>query len=96
MRILELDDMQWHEYCDHCGAEPLHLITCLFGVKLCSSCDAAIQRSKPKAIPMNRGLKKYLRDIESGRKPAPFKMSVTRGDKTDHLPIKLKTNGEPA
>ena len=68
----------------------------LFGVLLCKDCDNAIVRKAAPKIPMNKKMLRYVRGVESGAINPPFRMSVKRGDKIDHLPIKLTANGEPA
>ena len=64
----------------------------LFGTLLCEDCDTAIVRKAAPKIPVDL---KYVRGVESGKISPPFKMSVKRGDVTDHLPIKLNAEGRP-
>ncbi len=95
-------------YCDFCCVELRSTavanrtsppsVPALFGDRLCESCDNAIVRKAPAKIPMEKSTARYIRAIESGKRPAPFTMSVhnARTDITHHLPIKLTLAGKRA
>ena len=71
------------------STQPIFAIRTVFGTHLCVKCWKGIKRNKPRSIPANANLMKFVRDIEAGKKSPPFKMSVSRNGVTDHSPIKL-------
>lgn len=101
-------------WCDWCGIELLtHSRTgrltaigqtepskpLLSGGRVCGECDAAVKRKDTTyAAKTNRGQAKYVRDIEAGRKDAPYtgrvQLQSAFGKLDVAVPVKLKVNGD--
>lgn len=74
-------------FCSCCGRFKPRSITihrAVWGGLYCGDCEAAIKRTKPKPIPMASGLRKYLKQVESGE-INPFKsFSVKMGENPEN------------